>query len=158
MRNHSLFAAAAASFAVAGCAALPPGGKDHIQYQRIGQDSSSVCTSQNCKVEVVVTADCKAQARPYYLIMTGKAPVTVTWEVSKNASFVKEGVFFKEAEARKVFEHDARRSGEKQVTFRNGKQDGLYHYGVRVSVGDKVCPVLDPGVVNDMGVSGGPEP
>ena len=155
MRKHSLLAFAAASITLSGCAAVTTGGKD-IQYQRVTRDSSSVCTAQECRVEVVVGDDCKAEARPYYLIMIGKAPVTVTWEVSKNATFVREGVFFKEAEGRKVFEHEPRLSGKTRVTFRNGKQDGLYHYGVRVAVGDKECPVLDPSTVNDMGPASGP--
>src|SRR4051812_16949949 len=156
MRNQSLLAAMAASLAVAGCAALPTGGK--IQHQRVGTDSSSVCTTQSCKVEVVVTDDCKAEARPYFLIMVGKAPVTVTWEVSRNATFVHEGVFFKEAEARRVFEPDSRLAEKTRVGVRNAKQDGLYHYGVRVAVGGRECPVLDPVVINDMGAQGGPEP
>jgi hypothetical protein len=156
MRTNAWLAAACALVALSGCASATTSPGRDIQHQRITRDSAAVCTAQKCKVDIVVADDCTVEARPYYLIMVGKAPVTVTWTTSKNATFVREGIFFKEAEGRKSFARDARLSGKTEIVYENDKRDGIYHYGVRAAVGDRECPVLDPGTINDMGTQGEP--
>lgn len=157
MKTHSLLAATAATVALCSCAAPSGIGKD-IQHQVVTPESSSVCIRQQCKVEVRVTDDCRVAAYPYYLIMVGKAPVTVTWEISSNATFAGDGVFFKDAAGKKVFRRAERPEAEKQVVFTNDMSHGIFHYGIRVAVKGRECPVLDPTGVNDMVTGGGPGP
>ena len=163
MRKNSLIAALAALATTTACVVAAGGtgytggtGKK-IQHQAITPDSSAVCTSQRCKVEIVVGDDCKVEAKPYFLIMTGKRPVTVLWQVSKNATFAQDGVYFKETLGKKVFRVDRKLSDRNEIVFVNDMKNGIYHYGVRVAVGDRECPVLDPTGVNDM-VTDGPDP
>ena len=138
--------------AVAGCAtAATEAPRGHIQRQRLESYTAAVCTSSKCAVEVVAAEDCKVEVRPYYLIVVGKQPATLTWTLSgKGARFVGDGVFYKEPDARKFFERDGAASNAAVTTYTNRKTNGLYHYGVKVAVGDRECPVLDPGTVNDM--------
>lgn len=157
MKTRLLMAAAAASLTLHAAAVSAGGAPDPrpkvkraMQEQPTDKRSASLCSVQECVITVSVDK-CVVTADPYYIVMTGKAPVKMVWRIKGNGAFVPEAIRWKEAAGRAVFRRAT--TNDKEVVFENGRRNGIYHYGITVREGDTVCPELDPTGINDMGPS-----
>lgn len=152
MTNKPLLLAA---LLLTACAAMTSpgggsGGKPHpIQFQDPSVRRASYCHLHTCDVTVTVDANCHVTVDPYVLVIGGASPpFTIRWKLDGNASFARDGVWFKEAEGQNVFR--LLEGHERSYIFQDLGKAGIYHYGVQVEQGGKACPILDPTGVNDI--------
>ena len=135
--------------ATAGCACLSGVQAPHArgQQQPPEKRKAEFCPKEVCTVTVNVDKECRVTVDPYYLVMAGKGNMKITWKI-EGGTFVRDSIRWKQPAAGEVFKLS--KSSEKEVTFTNNRQIGLFNYGVTVTNGDKTCTELDPTGINDM--------
>lgn len=144
MKSGNLLCAAML-LALAGCAATPRAG---MQTQPKATQKAAACHGQHCEINVTVT-NCVVRVDPYFIVMTGPGPVTMTWKiVDSTATFPADAIRWKTQGAGQVFKPG--HGGPRVVTVVNNlSRLGVFHYGVTVVEGANVCPELDPTGIND---------
>lgn len=144
MKSRNLFCAALL-IVIAGCASAP---RAATQTQPKADQKASACHGQHCTITVTVSSGCVVKVDPYFIVMTGPGPVTMTWKTSGGVTFASNAIRWKTPGAGQVFQPGS--GGPQTVTVVNNRsQKGIFHYGVTVLDGGTACPELDPTGIND---------
>jgi hypothetical protein len=115
-----------------------------------------VCKEKKCAVAVTVKA-CVITVDPSWLgLAKGVTDIEIEWQIrnSPGVAFARDGaIFFKEkdrAAAARQFRNGKLTESTKYSLWDANTAPGEFNYGVTVVDNGKLCPPLDPTIVNEM--------